>query len=78
MAELPLIPSTVVGSHGKAGWWFTAVKAYEAGDMGPATSTRCSTTPPTPRSATWSAPASTSSPTARCAASTATSIPTTP
>ena len=36
MAALPLIPSTVVGSHGKAGWWFTAVKAYEAGAMGPA------------------------------------------
>ena len=36
MADLPLIPSTVVGSHGKAGWWYTAVKAYEAGDMGPA------------------------------------------
>lgn len=36
MAALPLIPSTVVGSHGKAGWWYTAVKAHEAGDMGPA------------------------------------------
>ena len=36
MAALPLIPSTVVGSHGKPGWWFTAVKAYETGDMGPA------------------------------------------
>ena len=34
MAALPLIPSTVVGSHGKAGWWYTAVKAYEAGVMG--------------------------------------------
>ncbi|HVQ74507.1 MAG TPA: methionine synthase [Candidatus Binatia bacterium] len=33
---LPLIPATVVGSHGKPGWWFTAVKAYEAGEMGPA------------------------------------------
>ena len=31
MAELPLIPSTVVGSHGKGGWWYTAVKAHEAG-----------------------------------------------
>jgi 5-methyltetrahydropteroyltriglutamate--homocysteine methyltransferase len=30
-----LIPATVVGSHGKAGWWYTAVKAYEAGDLGP-------------------------------------------
>ena len=36
MAALPLIPSTVVGSHGKPGWWFTAVKAYEAGATGPA------------------------------------------
>src|SRR4029077_12183332 len=36
MAALPLIPSTVVGSHGKPGWWFTAVKAYETGAMGPA------------------------------------------
>ena len=36
MAALPLIPSTVVGSHGKAGWWYTAVKAHEVGDMGPA------------------------------------------
>src|SRR4029450_9021459 len=36
MAELPLIPSTVVGSHGKGGWWDTAVKAHEAGQAGPA------------------------------------------
>jgi 5-methyltetrahydropteroyltriglutamate--homocysteine methyltransferase len=35
MPALPLIPSTVVGSHGKAGWWFVAVKAHEAGQMGP-------------------------------------------
>ena len=35
MAELPLIPSTVVGSHGKAAWWYTAVKALEAGEFGP-------------------------------------------
>jgi len=35
MAELPLIPATVVGSHGKAGWWYAAVKAHEAGQMGP-------------------------------------------
>lgn len=33
---LPLIPSSVVGSHGKPGWWFAAVKAWEAGDFGPA------------------------------------------
>ncbi len=36
MAELPLIPSTVVGSHGKPGWWFVGVKAWEAGEFGPA------------------------------------------
>jgi len=36
MADLPLIPSTVVGSHGKPGWWYGAVKAYEAGGLGPA------------------------------------------
>ncbi len=33
---LPIIPTAVVGSHGKPGWWFTAVKAHEAGDFGPA------------------------------------------
>ncbi|HEX2483563.1 MAG TPA: hypothetical protein VHQ69_16925 [Methylomirabilota bacterium] len=35
-STLPLIPSTVVGSHGRAGWWHLGVKAWEAGDMGPA------------------------------------------
>ena len=35
-AKLPLIPSTVVGSHGRAGWWHLGVKAWEAGEMGPA------------------------------------------
>jgi len=34
MAKLPLLPTSVVGSHGKPGWWFTAVKAWEAGEMG--------------------------------------------
>ncbi|OGK80198.1 MAG: hypothetical protein A2X53_11030 [Candidatus Rokubacteria bacterium GWA2_70_23] len=34
-AALPLIPSTVCGSHGKAGWWYAAVKAFEHGDLGP-------------------------------------------
>jgi 5-methyltetrahydropteroyltriglutamate--homocysteine methyltransferase len=33
---LPLIPSTVVGSHGRPGWWHLGVKAWEAGEMGPA------------------------------------------
>jgi 5-methyltetrahydropteroyltriglutamate--homocysteine methyltransferase len=36
MADLPLIPATVVGSHGKAGWWYATVKLYEAGEIGPA------------------------------------------
>jgi len=33
---LPLIPTTVVGSHGRPGWWHLAVKAWEAGELGPA------------------------------------------
>jgi len=32
--RLPLIPSTVVGSHGRAGWWYLGVKAWEAGELG--------------------------------------------
>src|SRR5262245_17734199 len=36
MAALPLIPTAVIGSHGKPGWWFTVVKAHEAGDAGAA------------------------------------------
>ncbi|MGH7313431.1 MAG: methionine synthase, partial [Candidatus Rokuibacteriota bacterium] len=36
MPPLPLIPTAVVGSHGKPGWWFTVVKAHEAGEAGPA------------------------------------------
>jgi 5-methyltetrahydropteroyltriglutamate--homocysteine methyltransferase len=32
----PLIPTAVIGSHGKPGWWFTVVKAYEAGEAGAA------------------------------------------
>ena len=35
MSALPILPTSVVGSHGKPGWWFTAVKAWEAGEMGP-------------------------------------------
>ena len=34
MPSLPILPTTVVGSHGKPGWWFTLVKAYAAGDEG--------------------------------------------
>jgi 5-methyltetrahydropteroyltriglutamate--homocysteine methyltransferase len=36
MDPLPLIPTSVVGSHGKPGWWFVSVKALEAGEFGPA------------------------------------------
>jgi 5-methyltetrahydropteroyltriglutamate--homocysteine methyltransferase len=35
MSDLPLLPSAVVGSHGKAGWWYAGVKAFEAGQFGP-------------------------------------------
>jgi 5-methyltetrahydropteroyltriglutamate--homocysteine methyltransferase len=35
-APLPLIPTSVVGSHGKPGWWFASVKALEGGEFGPA------------------------------------------
>jgi 5-methyltetrahydropteroyltriglutamate--homocysteine methyltransferase len=35
VTDLPLIPSTVVGSHARPGWWFVAVKAWEAGQLGP-------------------------------------------
>jgi 5-methyltetrahydropteroyltriglutamate--homocysteine methyltransferase len=34
-AALPLLPTAVIGSHGKPGWWYAAVKAHEAGDFGP-------------------------------------------
>jgi len=33
---LPILPTSVVGSHAKPGWWFASVKAWEAGDFGPA------------------------------------------
>jgi 5-methyltetrahydropteroyltriglutamate--homocysteine methyltransferase len=36
MSSLPQLPTSVVGSHGKPGWWYAAVKAYEAGELGPA------------------------------------------
>ncbi len=35
MPALPLIPSAVIGSHGKPGWWFATVKKVEAGKYGP-------------------------------------------
>ena len=33
--ELPILPTTVVGSHGKPGWWFEGVKAWEERRWGP-------------------------------------------
>ena len=35
MSTLPLLPTSVVGSHGKPGWWFAAVQAHERGEFGP-------------------------------------------
>ena len=35
MDALPLLPTTVVGSHGKGGWWYEGVKAWEEGRWGP-------------------------------------------
>lgn len=32
---LPLLATTVVGSHGKPSWWFAGVRAWEAGQWGP-------------------------------------------
>src|SRR5690348_14778446 len=34
-ASLPLLPTAVVGSHGKPGWWFASVKALERAEFGP-------------------------------------------
>lgn len=36
MTNLPLLPTTVVGSHGKPGWWHMTTKAHEQGQIGPA------------------------------------------
>lgn len=36
MADLPIVPTTVVGSHGKPGWWHVTTKAHEQGQIGPA------------------------------------------
>ena len=35
MKALPLLPTTVVGSHGHPGWWYEAKAAVEAGKWGP-------------------------------------------
>ena len=34
MKPLPLIPTAVIGSHGRPGWWFAGAKAHEAGAFG--------------------------------------------
>ena len=36
MKDLPLLPTTVIGSHGKPGWWYVVAQAHEAGQFGPA------------------------------------------
>ena len=36
MTDLPIIPSAVVGSHGKPSWWFASLQALERGEFGPA------------------------------------------
>ena len=34
MKDLPILPTTVVGSHGHPGWWHEGKAAYEAGKLG--------------------------------------------
>ena len=36
MNQLPILPTTVVGSHGKPSWWYVGVQAHEGGEWGPA------------------------------------------
>jgi 5-methyltetrahydropteroyltriglutamate--homocysteine methyltransferase len=36
ISDLPTLPTTVVGSHGKASWWYAGVRAWESGQWGPA------------------------------------------
>ncbi|GIX46289.1 MAG: methionine synthase [Candidatus Tectimicrobiota bacterium] len=35
MSELPLLPTTVVGSHARPGWWHTCKDLVEKGEWGP-------------------------------------------
>ena len=71
-----LLPTTVVGSYPQPDWLVdrallgpgAARARQEIWRVKEPISSRRRTTPPCSRSATWSAPASTSSPTARCAA----------
>jgi methionine synthase II (cobalamin-independent) len=32
--NLPIIPSTIVGSHGKGSWWYAGVREHEKGVWG--------------------------------------------
>src|SRR4051794_18363249 len=32
--NLPLLPSTIVGSHGKGSWWYAGVREFEKGVWG--------------------------------------------
>ena len=34
MSDLPLLPTTVVGSHGKPGWWHVCKDLHDQGDLG--------------------------------------------
>ena len=34
MSQLPLLPTTVVGSHGKPGWWHTCKDLHDEGAWG--------------------------------------------
>ena len=34
--DLPILPTTVVGSHGKGSWWYAGVRAHDRGEWGPA------------------------------------------
>jgi methionine synthase II (cobalamin-independent) len=35
MSALPILPTTVVGSHGKPGWWHVCKDLHAQGDWGP-------------------------------------------
>ncbi len=35
MSDLPILPTTVVGSHGKPGWWHVCKDLHAQGDWGP-------------------------------------------
>ena len=35
MSDLPILPTTVVGSHGKPGWWHACKDLHDEGAWGP-------------------------------------------